>query len=273
MATTGWGTGTWGTGSWSTGGPGTLTIDRAVPLGPTSLRVFVSKELRALSSIATGDATNPRSWSVQRLDTNAFLTVLSATVANDLLSADLQVLQKLSSWPQQVRVSGVGLLDKVGGLLGSPSSADAPGMEKSPPLLPTSQVEDLANPQFDTDLQVGGTLRVDGSGDYVRHAGVEFLRKLILRRLVTGRGGFFHLPDYGMGIQVKQPLTGSDLVKLQAEVQRQVLNEPEFLTARATLELDAAKNLLTITVRAVLSQTNQEVTIPVEAVLDSAVTL
>ena len=52
---------------------------------------------------------------------------------------------------------------------------------------------------------IGGSLRIGADGDYVADEGTELMKKLILRRLLTPKGAFFHLPDYGYGLAVKEP--------------------------------------------------------------------
>ena len=80
------------------------------------------------------------------------------------------------------------------------------------------------------------------------------------RRLMTTPGGFFHLPNYGLGIRLKESLITTDLVKLRTEVQRQILLEPEFDSAQVAIAL-ASNGVLTLTVKAILSTTQQQVVI------------
>jgi hypothetical protein len=97
-----------------------------------------------------------------------------------------------------------------------------------------------------------GTLSIDSSGDFRKETGVALLRKLVRRRLFTSVGGFVHMPQYGVGLRVKELLVNSDLLSLQSEIERQVMQEPELTSVRVRLQL-AAGNILTIIVSAIMS--------------------
>jgi hypothetical protein len=116
------------------------------------------------------------------------------------------------------------------------------------------QVRDYTNAPTAVSPFEGGTLQIDASGDYKTETGVALVRKLILRRLTSTPGDFFHLPDYGIGLNVKGRIPTSDLVKLKAEIERQVLLEPEVAQCEASLLL-LPENVLQVQVRGQLKKT------------------
>ena len=93
---------------------------------------------------------------------------------------------------------------------------------------------------------------INSGGDYELESGQPLLRKLILRRLTTPRGGFFHLPDYGIGLGVKDLLPDTSLLQLRADIFRQVEREPEVAEADVQLLL-GSQNDLTVNVKGRLS--------------------
>lgn len=80
------------------------------------------------------------------------------------------------------------------------------------------------------------TLRIVG-GDYDFDENPDLLKKLILRRLITSPGSFFHLPNYGLGLQVKRPFSIQDLPVLKAQIEEQVKLEPEVDTVTSSLTM------------------------------------
>lgn len=99
---------------------------------------------------------------------------------------------------------------------------------------------DLANPQtlrgavasgvaLPDAAALLGTFRVDAQGDYAFDEGVETIRKRVVRRLVTMRGGFAHLPNYGVGIPAlgKRLAVAATLAAVAADAESQILSEPD----------------------------------------------
>lgn len=261
----GWGQGQWGLSTWGLGSVEELYLTAAYPTSVRSVRVELSRPARSGNPSRPGDATNPSSWTVRRGTSGPYLTVLGAAMVGPL-TVELYVLERLSAYPDQLTVAAVGLVDSNGALVGSPSSLPFLGLTEPSAVVASAQ-RDLRSPPFDTSERVGGTLRVTTAGDYETHSGTELLKKLIIRRLTTTPGGFAHLPNYGLGLQVKEPLILQDLQKLRAEIRRQLSFEPEIATADAQLTFSPETNLLTVRVRAILvnSETliETEVAVPI----------
>jgi len=111
---------------------------------------------------------------------------------------------------------------------------------------------------------VGGTLNVNSAGDYQTMGGVELVRKLIIRRLTTRPGEFFHLPDYGFPFQTADVVRPVELVKLRAALREAVKREPEVKDAGVGLSLDSANGVLTVTVRAALQPAGETLEVNAE---------
>lgn len=259
----GWGTGAWGGSAWGLGVLLDFSLAAAYAVSTRTVRVVMSSAPLFGSPATVGDAERPSSWAVYRADGTP-MTVLSATRVDDV-TVDVRVLEHFPPYPQVLSVVAVGLRSAAGGSIGTPSSREFTGVAQS--RAADAQVtRDFRNPAFDTPTQIGGTLKVSSAGDYELHSGDEFLLKMIYRRLSTIRGGFFHLPEYGLGLRVKEPLSTQDLTKLRAEVERQLALEDEIVQARAILSLNPAEGILSI--RVIAKTTTNEtieagVTLPV----------
>ena len=253
----GWGLGGWGLGSWGLGlGPFPFSIAGAYASSTRSIHVILTQP----ADLAT--ALSPNSWTIKRLDTGEFFTVITVVDGPLNQEFDVYTIERFPAYPIQLEIRAESLLSATLVPIAPPRFAVVYGLVAS--VAPNSpKVVDLENPQYEQPDRVAGTLRVDSSGDYVDHTGVPFLRKLIIRRLMTTPGGFFHLPNYGVGIRLKEPLPTGDLVKLRTEIQQQVLKEPEFDSAKVSISL-GTNGVLTIIVQAILSTTQQEVVIPIE---------
>lgn len=262
----GYGTIPYGLGLYGLGGAGPLSVVSAQASSERTVVVTLTRPPLQSSSIGTGDATNPASWSITRADDGTVFHVLSARVLGDPSQVEIYTLEKFFEFSILHLVSCPGLLDQTGALILLPSSATFAGCRAVPQISAAARGEstDLANPQT-SENDTAGVYHVDSSGDYKDVSGIPYLQKLIIRRLTTSPGGFFHLPSYGLGISVKSPLKTADMGKLKAQIELQLAREPEFsaVSVRVTLSNDG---ILTILVRALLSKTNQEVSVPIPVV-------
>lgn len=268
----GWGTMPWGLGSWGlsfASALADLSISGAVAQTTNSVRVALTAPALASSPTVAGGALNPATWSVTRLDTGDGFTVLAVTqVASDVY--DVHVLEDFAPFFVLHRVESTTLRRVDGAVVVPPTSADFQGLASASTAtlaaLAASRLlspVDVANPPTPRSPSVGGTLVITSGGDYESVSGAELVRKLIIRRIVTNVGDFFHLPNYGIGINVKEPLPSNDLVKLQTDIERQALLEPEVEEVRVGLTL-TPNNILTITVKARLRQTGEVLAFPFE---------
>lgn len=256
-----WGLDGWGTGSW--GASGAFGVSRAFALTESSVVVELATPPQARSGFLTGDVFNPGSWTVQRLDSNAMLQVVGVAVYEYPLQYEIRVLERFPGATVTLEVTAVGLLDALGSPISEPDSAQFKGVEWAQTFTADGQAatrglatRDLANLATPSEDLIGGTLSVVG-GDYQLEEGAALVKKLILRRLITAPGDFFHLPDYGIGLRVKQALPVADMVKLQTRIRQQVLLEREVADCGVDLTLE--DNHLLVKIRARLKTTGQRV--------------
>lgn len=247
----GWGQQQWGIDAW--GGVGaSLTITKAVAVDTHTVRVTLSREPKHDSRAAAGDATNPATWTVSRLDTGALHTVLGVELAAAPLGWDVFVLEAFAGHLVTHRIQSTTLQALNGVPISAPNSAGFLGVLSISASAQDGNLADrglravdLANPPGATETNVGGTLQVVG-GDYASVAGTQLLKKLIYRRLFTRKRGFFHLPNYGLGLKVKEPLPAADVVLLRKLIERDVALEPEVESVRVEVEFLEAENAVVI---------------------------
>lgn len=235
------------------------SIECVYALGPHVIRVKLITAAQNLSVLHPGDANNPRTWGVGSA-VDGDMHVIAVRRIDDA-TWDLYILTPMKPYGNQYIVASSTLRNTAGGLISDVLEV-VQGCEA-----PNESLEAVPQPyDFANDPQ-DGRLRIDSSGDIAKHSGTALLRKLIQRRLVTMPGGFTYLPGYGLGIRAKEPLVSTDLVKLQAEIERQLLREPEIDAAKARLRLDS-KGILYISVAAHLRSGDLvPVTIPVKVSL------
>jgi hypothetical protein len=228
-----------------------MDLTSALAVDTHRVRIVLDDTPQAISALLAGDALNPSTWQIERLDTLAPFTV--ASVAGISSSAfDLYVLEALGSRSVAHRVSSTTVLGATEtnmeldaelpiefDPLPSPSSVsmDFWGLAESVTAIPTaSGTQDVLNAPTPTQDRVGGTMRVV-SGDYQLHSGADLYRKLVLRRLLTRPGAFFHLPNYGLGLVVKEPVPMGSMTRLKSEIERQIGLEPETISANASISV------------------------------------
>lgn len=253
----GWGKDSWGVDPWGSAVPlAPLVIDGAVAISTKELQVSLNRRAQTIAPTVTGDALNPATWTIQRIDTGFFFSVLAVTQVGEFEFV-LSVLQDFGSASVTHRVLSTTLLDSDGGPISQPplNRADFLGLlsvERKDVLASARQqsnaVRDVQNPPQPVDNIAGGTLVIGSSGDYALESGPALLKKLIIRRLITAPGGFVHLPDYGVGLQVKEVLPAANLIQLRAKILRQIRREPEVEEVDVRLNL-GVQNDLTIRVQ------------------------
>lgn len=262
----GFGAAAWGTSGFG-GLPSTLGVASAFATSTHEISVTLTKPPRDLSPFAPGDVRNPAAWVVMVPATGAELEVTGITAAERPLRWVVRTAQPLPDSSTLVVVSAPGLVDPAGNALVDPPSASLLGVTELATSTPQRLVDtrlragaDLANlptPAI-AGTSVGGTLVIVG-GDYALVSGPDLLRKLILRRLTAIPGDFFHLPNYGVGLAVKQPLPASGISRLQKKVEQQVLLEPDVKSV--TVALTQAADSINVNVKVVVASTGQSVSV------------
>jgi hypothetical protein len=241
-----------------------VSLYMALAVNTQEVRVYLTGEVLHKLATQDGDALNPATWTVQRLDTLEYLNVMTVVEYTPTIFG-LVVVVPFADATVTYEVSSVTLLDASGGILIPPRSATFAGLVAD--AVSTAQarlanrgavVRDIANPPASALVSdaVGGTLVVTSSGDYATVSGAELVKKLIIRRLTTGQGEFFHLPNYGVDLGVKEPVRTSQLAQLKTSIERQIRKEPEIKDVSTSLSLDT-RGILTVAIKAVLQPTGE----------------
>lgn len=231
-----------------------FSILSAIARDTHRVRVTLSDAPQAISSTIAGDALNPTTWTVKRLDTGFSFTVAKVGEVSTTIF-DIYVFEPLGPISVTHRVSSDTILSPVETNMELdaelPIEFDPPpapvsismdffGLAESPPVTPTAAgTSDVLNAPTPTQDQTGGAYRVV-SGDYQLQSGADLYRKLVLRRLLTKPGAFYHLPDYGMGLDPKTPVPLGSISRLKVEIERQVALEPETLSVSASVNVTAS---------------------------------
>ena len=222
-------------------------------LSPTTVRVSTAFQNNP-------GMLNPTYWSVSPIGLGVTVAVIGVT------EVTTGVLWELTLDPGMT-LGGLGYLISfdaqaadVAMLAGCTTVAiDTPPL---PPVVPepaltfADQPYDIANPQLVRDAGIVdppplGQYQVNDRGDFGLDNRLTGLRKRILRRISTERGGFFHLPDYGLAQPIKGPIRPSVLVSLAADARIQIEREPEVVRAQVSVvQLRGNPNVVVVAVRA-----------------------
>lgn len=258
-----WGSDTWGGSAW--GGGGDIITARAVTgvaaaYRENVIRVTMSEFLIFDGLLGPKDGSNAALWSVAEVasaigrDGNPSrpVRVLTATLAEEgddgVIFADvgrivdLTLDRPMTPWPSRYIVSWQGLYAATDGaplLAGTAETLGAYRVLQPPTVEAPRPSRDFANPQT-TDAareQVQdptspfalGNFGIGNDGDYAYDEGNQNLKKRVIRRLVTRKGAFAHLPGYGVGVpdRVKQLAKNSTLAEIRAEAEQQIALEPD----------------------------------------------
>jgi hypothetical protein len=243
------------------------------PVGPSmycrivserEIEVTFDNDILAVSQIGYHDALNPASWSVvsSTLGSLPILAVTAKSVDGVVVENTyiIYLLPKLNSFLIEHTVYATVLGDD--GSTDRSESVVLPGCLAAPQAQANSGPYDFESFAFDT-TRPANTLSVQSTGDYRLQGGNDFWQKMIIRRLSTLPGGYFHLPDFGIGLRVNEPIFSNDLVALRAQIQRELLKEQRFQDVSTRLQLFSDGHLV-IEVRVKLVD-NQNVSMAIEA--------
>ena len=274
----GWGRDSFGWSPYGASVIGTgLSVVSAFAISTNSVQITLSGVPQNNNYLRAGDALNPATWMVQRQDTMAFFDVAQVQIVEPTIYV-VFVFEPFGSVAVTHTISTNSLLDQSGNLISPPRSANFSGILYEGAVSPNAKAvargvysQDIANPQAAllANNAFGGTLVVTSGGDYALVSGPDLVKKLIIRRLTTRVGTFFHLPNYGINLPLNQPVPFSSLPSLQAQAQQQVLMEPEVATCSVTVSIDVNSGVLTFNVQAVLKVTGAVVSCAVPVNLNS----
>lgn len=262
----GWGTGGWGTSPWGSGAAAAsgLSVAYGYASATSKVTVGLTAEPAHTSPAGAGDALNPASWAVVRLDSGAAYTVVAVAELSAQVY-ELTLLEALADVSVTHRVTA-SLVDVSGNAAVPPLYADFAGVQQNAGGDAPTDADDVVDLRYYhvSRNPVGGTLNIGTDGDYQVMAGEELVRKLIIRRLTTRPGEFFHLPDYGFDLGAKDVVRPTELLRMRKAIRDAVTEEPEVADAGVGLTLDAAAGVLYVEVRAKLQASGETLEVNTE---------
>jgi hypothetical protein len=289
----GWGYEPWGAGPWGAGGVTELQLLRAYAVRENVVRIEFNAAPQFTKLLTPNDASNPERFSItvvagsSGLDGEPARTVRPVLVtrpaiANSLGSIlDVTTDRPFSPWNSQYIVACNQLMTDSGVLLDpSKTSFQFAGVYRQLRIQSMSNAvpsRDIANPatyaaQLDPLPQAGdplalGIIPIGSDGDYAFDDGITQVKKRIFRRLLTRKGAFPALPDYGIGVPSYGKKLGSAGVRqmLAAETERQLKLEPDILAVKVHVLSDIQNpeiTLFRIRVKIAGSQGNTQFDIP-----------
>lgn len=272
-AIVGWGSSPWGGSAWGGASGGAQALLSALAVRENVVRAAFSQPVYFSGILDPPDASDPRKYALAPVAGTVGIdnepvrpaTVIAASLPTaavdgippsaegrwvDLtldrpLSAegalyDLTVVGVAAVDLSTVVASDVARVDAVYRLLSVPT-ADVP--------LPTRDfaAAQAVQPGAD-DPVVGvedaelGTYRYGDDRDYAVDDGIASLRKRIIRRGITRKNAFAHLPGYGVGIPDlgKRLLVAAVLTATAADYEAQIVREPDVAKAKVTPIVDPA---------------------------------
>lgn len=232
-----------------------LCVFFATPINSNTVRVFLCGEPKHLSPLGKDDVLDRRNWTIELVSaspptpervTEPVITLIenvqpqpniSGPPGITLWSVDIRVDRRLI-YHAVYRItisSNVLTADGLNVAPGPPDNTkDFPGIAalRPLPLVRPAQTRRGRDYYYDTDL---GVYRLSPDKDVATHTGVDVIKKKIIRRLVTAIGAFFHLPGYGVGLQVKKTFDSNRISEMRLAVDRQIRSEPEVADVQTTV--------------------------------------
>lgn len=267
----GWGKTPWGRGPWGTGLSVPLQLVSAVAVRENAVRLQFNVTPLYTGTFDLGDASDPQYYNVQNDPTttgmdgqpcrpvNVGQAVLVTNVPDSFGTLiDVEVDRPFSPFPGRYTVSCIGLIAFETMAPLDPAHRSLPFLGVAQGISPATPADfagsrDIANPMFPAELagygyalsqqvlKILGTIPIDSTGDYATDNQQVNLRKRILRRLFTRKGGFAHLgPGYGVGLlaRIKKASKASDRADISTDATQQIKQEPGVVDAQVVITSD-----------------------------------
>lgn len=223
---------------------GAIAIAAAWATSTRTIVVTTSSPAAAVDSFNVGDALNPATWQVLRIDASISLTpILVRALAADAFEVTL--LEDMGSAMVTHQIGSATLRSAPGALITAPYAAQFPGLTVSLDRVDLAKrrpmLRDFANP-YRGDGRTGTLVSavLTSGGNYVGEVDAAVTRKGIIRRITTERGSIRHLPDFGIGLRSKQLLpAGGARDELRLEVEQQAKRQRGVVRVRASVDLFA----------------------------------
>lgn len=279
----GWGQGPWGLNQWGGGGQADLRLESARAIRDNVVRLFFNAPPLFTGILDPSDASNPDRYQILAVPGTGAegtdprtVSIVEAAIA-DVEGAggsaiDVTLDRPMSGFPAQytIVVNQLVVAGTGGPLEAGFTSFTFPALAAFAPPPARDQLipsRDIANPQTLEATQqplmlteLGGIV-VDERGDYAFDQGVVNLKKRIFRRLVTGKGRFNHLPEYGVGLleQLKKLSLQGNRREIAEDARAQISREPEVEDVSVEVVNDAQEpSLLRLRVRVRASKLSSE---------------
>lgn len=223
----------------------TVSLSAAFAISTHGVRILLTGVPKHDDAFGQGDATNPATWTVTN-DTRGVSLVVAAASMFDENTVDLITLDAIGDHLERLTVTAIGLKSVDGPDAIVPLTAQFDGVVQTMDPVDQARAEDfrdrdLANPPFQIERGLGaaGTLVISDDGDFATDSGTTLTRKLVLRRLNTRRGSIRHLPEFGILLAEKEPVSsGGDLQAILRDIEQQAEQEPDVVRAVAHGTLD-----------------------------------
>lgn len=224
-----------------------LRVVSAKAVSLNSVAVTFSAKPRGVDPVSSDDVLNPANWSLVVLSPPTAIVRLAQYVTIDASEFVATVFFDgvLTYGARYQIVVSETVKDELAEEFIEPTGRiaafDALG---APQRFTTAQEEasflDLANPFVSRyagakDRKLG-TFAATSSGALELDSGLANLAKRCFRRLLTRKGAFLHLPDYGLNLPIKTLIRPADLRKLQQSALIQLKQELGVVSAQVSLQ-------------------------------------
>lgn len=224
-----------------------LIFLNAIAISTNIIRAIFSEELLLESEYDEHDALNINNYSVDvKTDENIIIDVCDVqNVSGDNKAVDIIICPSIDdkniSYALTVSPS---IRGANGEILIEPYRLDILPCfkyEKYFDEIPEKKIigNDIKNNCIDSYYEISE------NGDYRRHNGLEYLKKRCFRRLTTRKGEYIHDPTYGLSCDIKQVNSSWILMRLQKEIEEQILQEKD-VKAIENLEISYNNNIVSV---------------------------
>lgn len=242
------------------GGGGGLHLVRAIAVGGQVVRAVFNKAPKTKSSAVNNDGLNGANYDLAiTTGTGTKPLCISTAAVIQFPAFGVQNSGEVGIDVQTDRPMVVGLAYSLtvtprliafdGDTMGSPYSQPFVGAAR-----PTRNRQNRSK-QGIIDFSSGDNGLTVTNGDIDTVTGIPSTKMRCLRRTLTMKNSFAHLPGYGSSFQPKAPMTTNRIGALQADLRQQLKQEPDVQDAAIQVTVDA-RGLAIIDER-VQTKTNQ----------------